>query len=139
MDGMIPFHIFLFIYIRFSYIMYMVQIECKFLYCGNVIIFEKFMYWFFNQCYFFVCIYLPYIVILVSFVALNTCLTIFNGEDTMIWVFLSLFKIWNLIVLLGDKFAYYSSGVVIFMQFSKQPKTQFQFGIMPGDELIYLQ
>ena len=38
----------------------------------------------------------------------------------------------------GDEVLLYSSGFLIFMQLSQQTKTQFQFGRLLGDELIYL-
>ena len=41
-------------------------------------------------------------------------------------------------VLLGDVFSLSYPGIVIFMQSLQQPKKRIQYGILSGDELIYL-
>ena len=45
----------------------------------------------------------------------------------------------NIYFLFDGDFVLYYSSIVIFLKFLQQPKTQFQFGIISGDELISLQ
>ena len=92
MDDVISLYVFMLFQNNFNYNLYMVQMEGKFIYYSNVMIFDKSIYCFFNKYWSLVFIDFSYLVILIWLVALTTCLIIFNGSGSNILSLWYVFK-----------------------------------------------